>query len=148
MIQLRFITGNSLVSWLIRQVTWAEYSHVDLILPGEGLLGAQGDGVKIRPFDYCKPTKIAVGEIDWPPDVEAKFIAFARAQVGKPYDYSALWGNLLHRDWHDPRAWYCSEVFAADADAIGHPLITGQFNRVDPGMLARSPLIKLSILSS
>ena len=41
----------------------------------------------------------------------ASGIAWARAQVGKPYDYLAALGFAFHRDsWQRPDSWECAEL--------------------------------------
>lgn len=139
---LRFITSNSIVSRAIRAVTWSDYSHVDLIVKGPNglaLLGAQADGVKIRPWNYCQPTRILNLYAEVPEGVAKVVFDFCNAQLGKPYDYSALAGNLLHRDWQEDDSWFCSELVAAAFDRAGYPLLNGGTNRITPGMLVRSP---------
>ncbi|MBX9687082.1 MAG: hypothetical protein K2X27_10295 [Candidatus Obscuribacterales bacterium] len=141
-IGLRFITSNSVVSQAIRAVTWSEYSHVDLIVKsnaGLALLGAQADGVKLRTWNYCQPTKILNLYADVPDKAGEQVFEFTHAQIGKPYDYTALVGNLLHRDWQEDDSWFCSELIAAAFDKAGYPLLNGSANRITPGMLLRSP---------
>lgn len=36
----------------------------------------------------------------------------AKAQIGKPYDFRALFSMLGSREWEDPSAWVCSELVA------------------------------------
>ena len=36
-----------------------------------------------------------------------------RRQVGKPYDWTAIAGFVLWRDWQDEDRWYCSELAAS-----------------------------------
>ena len=141
MIELRFITSRSIVSWLIRRLTWSDYSHVEFVLP-YGYLGAQADGVKVRDFDYCKPTKSAICHVDCPPEVTRIVLDYAKKQVGKPYDFMALVGGLFHRDWKKSNCWFCSELVAACFAYAGYPLIKGPVNRVTPGMLFNSILVK------
>lgn len=46
-------------------------------------------------------------------------LAFARAQIGKPYDYLAALGVPWRTRWDDPRRWYCSELLEAALDWAG-----------------------------
>jgi hypothetical protein len=132
-IKIRFVTEDSLVSKLIRIQTWCDYSHVEFVLDDGTTLGAHQDGVKIRPIDYAKFTKIA--EFVIPMTVEEKFIimSYAQAQLGKAYDDSAIAGIVLHRDWRNTDKWFCSELVAA-AFETAVPLIRvpGSINRIVP----------------
>ena len=58
---LQYSSSTALTSDLIRRICHSQFSHVDMVLQGEGLLGASGEdvypnfddpgGVLIRPFD-------------------------------------------------------------------------------------------------
>ena len=41
------------------------------------------------------------------------------AQVGKPYDETAILAFALNRDWRETDAWFCSELAAAALEAAG-----------------------------
>ena len=66
------------------------------------------------------------------------------SQRGKPYDYSALAGIVLHRDWGtDDSRWFCSELIAWAAQTSGiHLLRTEHKNRITPNHLLMSPLLR------
>ena len=150
---LQFITSDSFVSRAIRAVTWSQFSHVDLVVPSaiyypsngampDMLLGAQADGVKLRPRNYCKMTKCALVYANVTIEQSRTIYDFAMAQIGKPYDYTALMGNLLHRDWQEDDSWFCSELVAAAFAHAGVPLLRGNHSRITPGMLLQSPLLE------
>lgn len=144
MITLRFSTiVHDFACIAIRAVTWSDYSHVDIVLP-EGLLGVQIDGVKIRPFDYCPRAKALYMDAHHMSDgQEKKFYDFARAQINKPYDFGAVFGDLIHHDWRNPNKWYCSELpFAAAVYANAPFLNESEVDRVTPGLLMLSPYLE------
>lgn len=143
-IKLRFISEHSIGSAAIRFWTWSKYSHVDIVLP-EGYLGARKDGVKIRPFDYCKPSRVDMGIIECSDEVANKVIEFAKAQIGKPYDFEAITGIVFHRDWAEDDSWICSELVAAAFQNADDNLIDNKANRVTPQMLIELPRVKLVI---
>ena len=65
-------------------------------------------------------------------DPEAVIAAIA-AQIGKPYDYTAILGLGLHRDWQENDSWFCSELVAWGFNAAGHPLFRGEcVRRITP----------------
>lgn len=57
------------------------------------------------------------------PDATAA-IAWAREQVGKPYDWKGALGLWLapDRDWNDPDSWYCFELAAQAIQQSGRKL--------------------------
>lgn len=141
---LRFVTDSSIVSTLIRKKTWCDYSHVDLILDDGTALGARtSGGVAIRPYNYAKFSAIALFTVDL--TTEQKFLieGFAKAQVGKAYDYGSIAGILFHRDWRNTDKWNCGELIAA-AFEQARPLlnISPDVDRIVPRDLLLSVLLK------
>jgi len=141
-ITLRFIRDTSVISELIGWQTFGKWSHVEFCLP-DGYLGSQApEGVKLRPWDYCKPSEELRCTVEVPTDVGKRILAFARAQIGKPYDYKSIAGFIMRRDWTDANAWFCSELVAASFKHAGHPLLrTEECNRISPSTLSLSPLL-------
>jgi hypothetical protein len=131
------------------------FSHVDfifpraLLLPGDGiagdgpaLLGARSDsiggkppGVQIRPWDYNKASWVrqVVMTLEATPAQESVFYAFARAQLGKPYDKLAILAFLTARNWRDDDAWFCDELLlAATEEAKLSPCLYQPANKFNP----------------
>jgi uncharacterized protein YycO len=133
-IKIRFVTEDDLVSALIREHTWCAYSHVEFVLDDGTTLGAHfAGGVRIRPINYAKFTRVE--EFVIPMTVEQKFtiMSFAQAQVGKAYDAGAIVGVLLHRDWRNTDCWFCSELVAAAFEqAVPLLNVSESVNRIVP----------------
>lgn len=152
---LRFTTNNDPVSRVIRWQTWSRWSHTELLitdedagqfdLPHAGYLGAHLDGgVLLRPLDYDPTCQFILADVDCTDDVKARVIEFGKAQLGKPYDLTAIFGILAHRDWHDPNHWFCSELNAAMFEAAGDPLLRAdELDRVPPGLLYTSMRLQI-----
>jgi len=53
---------------------------------------------------------------------------------GKSYDFSAIGGIALDRNWRDSHRWFCSELIAAAFEAVGSPLLNPSANvwRITP----------------
>lgn len=43
----------------------------------------------------------------------ARAISWARTQLGKGYDFGAIFGNLLRESWQEDDRWMCSELVEA-----------------------------------
>jgi uncharacterized protein YycO len=146
-IKLRFVTCGDLVSALIRDKTFCAYSHVEFVLNDGTTLGAHAEGgVAIRPANYDNFTKIAVFNVPVATDeVKASILAFAMAQVGKPYDFGAIAGLVLNRDWRNTSKWFCSELVAA-AFEQGQPLlrVADSVDRITP----RDVLLSLCLVEA
>lgn len=117
----RFHAGSALIRWF----SAGPFSHVDAIIP-EGIygrpgwlvgarmgrVGGQPPGVWARPPNYAEFTRRTVARIPASDDQVIAFWRFVRAQIGKPYDTSAIWGFVAGRDWRSVNSWFCSEIFA------------------------------------
>jgi len=139
-LRLAFYRGAGLSAWAIRTVTWSAYDHVALLLPDGSVLDVEpGAGVSEH---AATRTPDAVCTVDAPDVVLAEALAWARGQTGKPYDWLADLGVLLHRDWRAEGAWQCSEMATHAFEVAGRPLLNAaHVNRVTPGMLAMSPML-------
>lgn len=145
-ILFQFVSDNRPGSIIIRWFTWSHYSHVDLVLPSKkdysaypympvkwhpegALLGARfHGGVKIRPHNYCKFSRIALAT-KMVTEHEAEILyRSALGQIGKPYDIMAIVAFAIHdRDWENTAKWFCSELAAWLMKKIGYPLLNTQF---------------------
>jgi hypothetical protein len=59
------------------------------------------------------------GTVFGDPVVVTAILGFARTQIGKPYDWTAILALLMDRDWRDSGAWFCSELVVAALEAVG-----------------------------
>lgn len=118
MIILRFVTSDDTA--ISRGIQFAQggfwCSHVEAVMPEGTLLGAhlQG-GVQNRPADY-DATEWTREEVVAVPATEAQtaaFHEFMRAEIGKPYDLTAIAAFVARRNWQEPDSWFCSELVMA-----------------------------------
>lgn len=127
MIYLRFITEKySLESFLIRIGTRSPFSHVEFVrcagfkdVPIDTFGARVSGGVKVRPYDYCKPSKEM-----WftAPNIQHAY-EWALTQVGKPYDWRAILGFAFSRDWREEDSWFCSELVCRAFEKTPIPLL-------------------------
>jgi uncharacterized protein YycO len=138
MITLRFVTSHDPVSDGIRAFEYGFWAtHVEALMPDGTLLGAHAQGgVEARPHDYDKFefTRERYVSIPATPAQIDAFNTFLRAQVGKPYDFRAIAGIALQRDWQSEDAWFCSELVAAALCRCGvfPSHLATEFNHVTP----------------
>jgi uncharacterized protein YycO len=99
-------------SWLIRLLTWSDWSHSGIVVGGDQVIEATWPRVRITPLAEVLAAHPIYEVVDLPcPDPGAALHA-ALGQVGKPYDVKALFGFLVHRDWQEEGHWFCSELVA------------------------------------
>jgi uncharacterized protein YycO len=119
--RLLFSRAHSLSSLLIRFVTWGRWSHVSIIEDGANVIDSTflHGGVRRRPLLDVVAASSHFEVVDLALPDEAAAIAWARSQIGKPYDWSAVLGILFRvGSWSDPSRWFCSE-FAESAVLAG-----------------------------
>lgn len=149
MITLQFVSERwSLGAWLIRNGTWSDVSHVDLVLPNGDLLGARTDhnpGVQIRPKGYADFSRIVQVDYDFDPRRTALYIDWCKSQVGKPYDRGDIANFVIHRrrDWRNDASWICSELQARASEITERSFLDFSYIgcfKIAPRDLLLSPL--------
>lgn len=118
-------------SWLIRAVTWSEWSHVDIMLPDGGLIGAAAPHGVIGITSEERIARASCAAVMKVP-CSTPF-SWMLSQIDKPYDWLGVAGIGLHRDWEEDDKWFCSE-FAARAMKEGgiEPFQAKAMRRVTP----------------
>ena len=115
----------------------SQFSHVDFRLEDGSLLGASDN--PMAPIIYGNPRGVAVRPHDYQSfgirrhmiirtDRADAIIAYAKSQVGKPFDNGAL-RNFLSikfpnavdaRDWRHPDRWFCAELVIVSFEQGGY----------------------------
>lgn len=133
-VRLLFCTNpHNPLSWAIRAGSWSRWSHVavidgDSVIEAVALKGVTRTSLEDR---LRHDPSWAISSL--PCKDPAAVIAAAASQLGKPYDYTAVLGLGLHRDWQQDDSWFCSELTAWSFQQAGSPLFrTGASRRVKP----------------
>lgn len=145
--KLLFSRRHHIGSWLIRMVTWSEYSHVDLVLDDGLLIGAiAGEGVVLNRLSdrIAKSSKAVTMEI--PVKDIAASEAFAIGQLGKKYDWPGVIGIGLKRNWQEDDKWSCAELVASILAAGGQRPFDAKFHhRITPQHLLSLNFVKTKV---
>ncbi|EOE2603210.1 YiiX/YebB-like N1pC/P60 family cysteine hydrolase [Pseudomonas aeruginosa] len=120
-IQLLFSTTRHPFSGLIRAATWSRWSHVALVAGPHVIEAVALGGVRQVSKAYALQRASEYCLVDLPAHNAQAIIDAARSQIGKPYDWTAVAGLGLHRDWQEGDSWFCSELVAWAADQAGEP---------------------------
>lgn len=140
MITLLFTTSNHPLSAVIRATTWSRWSHVALVSGDMVIEAAAPGGVTRRPLADALAAARDYELVMLPSHDPQRIIEAAVSQLGKPYDYSAIVGLWLHRDWQDDRRWFCSELVAWSFQQAGEPLFRPDtLRRITPQHLYMLP---------
>lgn len=122
MIQLLFTRKRTLSSFVIRAFCGSRWSHVALI-DGEHVIEATGrHGVRRVRLDKALHGTSHHEIVDFLHSEGREVILAARSQVGKPYDFAAIFGLWLRSGWQETDKWFCSELVAWCLDQGGHPI--------------------------
>lgn len=107
----------------------AKYSHCGLILPDNTITESTfKTGVQNCTFEdfSTRATKLEIVTYVIP-DADACY-EYARQQISKPYDKTAVIGMPLNRDWQQDTDWFCSELLLACLAKGGKTLSTSYHN--------------------
>jgi uncharacterized protein YycO len=145
--------GRTFVSKLIEWQTRSPYSHCAVYYAGWVYEAREFKGVRTwhapdRPEELEKlmQSKFDIFDVPTTPAQDAIILEFLRGQIGKRYDYLSVLRFLTREKAarESSTSWFCSElVFAAFLQAGIALLARSQPWEVSPGLLARSPSLKL-----
>lgn len=132
MIKVHLTASNTLGGWLIRLLTFSRWNHASIEIDGivyEALLATGVRTITATSYrDKWKRGKTVELEI---PDKEAAK-SFLRAQVGKPYDWTAIIALPFRQKWQKQNRWFCSELVASALVAGGMPGMRIEAHRITP----------------
>jgi uncharacterized protein YycO len=144
-LKIRFLTAPDFISRAIREVTFSEFSHVEIETDAGTFIGAHSDGgVQERPADYCKPSFERRYAIPVTSEQKGLMVAFAESRIGTPYNFKDIAGLLLHENLSSPDKVICSQFVFQTARAGGVTLLNvlpGYANLVTPETLHLSPYL-------
>jgi uncharacterized protein YycO len=111
--KVMFCRSRTPSSWLVRALTWSEWSHVVLLGPdGIHTVEARWPRVKHATRAEVERDNHVIKVVNLYCLYPQLAWNWALDQVGKPYDLTALFGFMIHRDWARPDRWFCSELIA------------------------------------
>lgn len=127
-----FCKSNSIGGQLIRLFTWSEWSHVGVVFD-DVVYEAVGSGVRKVPLDEVLRhyhQNCTILNVDVPDEAASR--RFLEAQLGKPYDYSAIISFVSQRDWAEDDKWFCSELTETAILMGGRLRFREKMNRITP----------------
>lgn len=132
-LQIVYCRRRTLGSWVLRLFMWSSWSHCAIVTPDDTVIeAAASSGVVERPVaEFAKSiSKFEVKQIEV--DSVDRALWYARSQIGQPYDWWAVIGLGLRREWSDEDAWFCSEFTEAAIQAGGRIRFDRQPHRITP----------------
>lgn len=135
--KILFCRSHGFVSWAIRIFTWSRWGHVAVLAPDNmTVYEAVWPRVHKTTLATLHKEEAVIQAVEMHLLRPEAAIQWLEQQVGKPYDWKALFGFVFHRDWASPKKWFCSELAAMAWDKGGSPLFRrNAVFRISPGML-------------
>lgn len=121
-VSLLFAKSPTLAGRLIRFFLFSEHNHVGVSINGAVYDASGQRGVSCEPESaFRRRWDVKATHPVCVPDVPSA-VTFLESKIGRPYDWRALVSMPLRGSWHEPEAWFCSELCAAALIAGGMPL--------------------------
>lgn len=117
---------RNLISAVIRYCTWGEWSHVEVHVDKDHLLGADLlNGVNILTVEnrMGRSDKFLLCEFDIADEQKDAFVEALTAELGKKYDIGGIFGHVFRRNWQATDKWFCSELIAAASQRCSYPIL-------------------------
>ena len=130
MIKVYFYSGSKIGDILIKFFTKSKFSHVAIEVDNNIYEAWYKTGVRKfkTPGSYSE-----VIEVEGLKENDIK--AFLEAQVGKPYDFKAIFSFMFRHNWEDLKAWFCSELVAMALKVGEFKGIPVNVSKISPGEL-------------
>lgn len=128
-----YLRTHSLSTPVIRARFWSDWSHCGIITPELRVIEARlfGGVIESSLTDViARSSKHEIIDIPCPDD--AAGLAWARTQLGKPYDLMGALGLGLNRKWENDDSWFCSEVLEMTVIKAGRRRFRSEAWRIDP----------------
>lgn len=130
-----FVTSKGLISKIIRAFEGGRSSHVAIGINNRIYDSTLLHGVKSWSEEEFSAKHTIQDIIELDLSMEDLALCFLLDQVGKSYDWTALIGFLLWRDWTKPDKWYCSELALAVIQNGSSYSLADKHNRVGVRLL-------------
>lgn len=119
---------------LLRIFTLSKFSHTAVLLDDNTVIEAAAfKGVVRGSFENFTKIYDRVIIQDLPLPNEEAAISFLLEQIGKPYDWTAIFGIVFRNGkWTDLDSWFCSELVEAAVKAGGLDRFKEDISRIIP----------------
>lgn len=124
--KLVLCTHHGFSAWFLRFAMWSKWSHSAVYDEERCCVYdstfLNGGVKKWRADEFFANNPISIlRPIDVPPERIAEARNWLEAQLGKPYDWTALLGFISRREWQQDDAWFCSELSETFRTLFGIP---------------------------
>lgn len=119
-------------SLMIKFFTMSKWCHAAVLI-GDNVIDTRlGTGVAKQSLSEFRAHYPVIEMLDVPLPNEFDAIHFLEKQIGKPYDWTALFGMVMQRNWQEDDSWFCSELVEAALAAGGRKRFRDAVSRITP----------------
>ena len=126
-----YCTSNGFISALIRFFTFSKWSHVAIEFNGVVIDSTSVNGVAVSSYKRFAATHKSIHMEELTGVNEEAVWRFLKSQIGKKYDFRAIFSFPFRRSWQRNSKWFCSEL-AAEALIMGGRNLKIKSSRVTP----------------
>jgi hypothetical protein len=157
-VELALYRGKSLVSRIIKWISWGIYSHAAIRLPDKGgIIYEAWEGVGVRKGISISDGHTLGTRVDIYPVVITDYeydiiVQSLESQIGKKYDFKGVFrfSPFLRMFFSkypsasEHNKWFCSELVLWALGRAGVILLNDEPWKVSPSDIAKSPLLKMT----
>ena len=107
-----YCTSSGFISALIRLFTFSKWSHVAIEYNGVVIDSTSTDGVAESSYKEFAAIHRSIHIEELTGVNEEVVWRFLKSQVGKEYDFRAIFALPFRKNWQSNDAWFCSELVA------------------------------------
>lgn len=126
-----YCTSTGFVSALIRFFTFSKWSHVAIEYNGVVIDSTSVNGVAVSSVNEFTASHRSIHTEELTGVNEDAVWKFLKSQLGKEYDFRAVFAFPFRKSWQQNDKWFCSEL-AAEAIIIGGRNLKIKSSRVTP----------------
>ena len=112
---------------------WSQWGHCGIVTPQGTVIEALAFGGVVESSLHnakARASKWAIVGVECPDPAAA--VAFARQQLGKPYDWGGIFGMVAREPWASRNRWFCSKLVEAAIAAGGRKRFRVDPHRITP----------------
>lgn len=110
--KVHFCKSNDIGGLIIRLFTFSRWNHVAIEVGGVVYESVTAGGVRRVPARSFPRLWEKTTSVEVSVENPAEMLAFLNAQVGRPYDWSAIFALPFRKSWQARDKWFCSELVA------------------------------------
>lgn len=129
-----FTDTNLIGSFIIRKFTRSNWSHVAIEHNGMVIESVTHGGVRMIPLAEFERKYPRLFKMHLPTTANAKIFDKIKTQIGKKYDWTAIFAFGFNRDWQENDSWFCSELIMNGILEAGYTVLNPsvEVSRITP----------------